>query len=206
MTLKKQFLNGFAWTYIHQISTQLISFLTTLFFARLLEPSEIGIMSLLLVYLQVVSLIVSGGMGYSLIRLKDIDDEDYSTVFWYNLSTGVFLYFLFFITAPIIASFYNQIILIDIIRIVTISFIIGSLSIVQRARFTQIMNFRIQLQIAVPRVVQYIPQFPLMKQSSSLSYHDAQFLLYHFPSHALPLLNAQEHHGVRIRQISNRVC
>ena len=125
MTLKKQFLNGFAWTYIHQISTQLISFLTTLFFARLLEPSEIGIMSLLLVYLQVVSLIVSGGMGYSLIRLKDIDDEDYSTVFWYNLSTGVFLYFLFFITAPIIASFYNQIILIDIIRIVTISFIIG---------------------------------------------------------------------------------
>jgi O-antigen/teichoic acid export membrane protein len=146
----KKFISGFAWVYSSQILTQLISFSTTLALARLLMPEDFGLIALIAVYIQIVSLLISGGLGFSLIRMKELTDEDCSTVFWFNFITGFFLYALFYFLAPFLAAFYNQPILTEIVRTLTLLFIIGPLSIVQRARFTHQLDFKTQMKVSMP--------------------------------------------------------
>ena len=74
-------------------------------------------------------------------------------MFYFNLVVSVALYFLFFVSSPLIANFYNQPELIVITRYSTLGFIINSLAIVQRAQFTKRMDFKSQSKASVSAVL-----------------------------------------------------
>ena len=150
MSLKKQAKTGFLWGFIQQFSSQGISFIISIVMARLLLPSEFGLMGMIYVFFSVGNVLLDAGLAQSLIRTIDANDEDYSTVFFFNIFVGLVLYLLLFILAPFIASFYGQPILISIIRVYSFFFVIGSFSTVQNAILTKQMRFKSLLIISLP--------------------------------------------------------
>jgi len=152
MSLKQKTLSGLIWTFIQQFSVQLISFCITIILARILLPKEFGLLAMLSVFIAVGNSLLEGGLTSSLIRSSGLSQEDYSTVFFFNLGGSVVIYMLVFTMAPYISAFYHQDILTLILRVYALDFILNAFFGVQNARLTKEMNFKIQMAIQIPSV------------------------------------------------------
>lgn len=153
LSLKKQALSGLVWTFAQQFSVQGISFVVSIVLARILQPSEFGIIGMIAVFVAIGNSLVSSGLTQSLIRSQSLTQKDYSTVFFFNLMGSVVVYAIIFFAAPFIADFYNQPILVSILRIYCLSFLIDALTSVQIARLTKDMNFKAQMIVVVPSLI-----------------------------------------------------
>ncbi|RYM34524.1 lipopolysaccharide biosynthesis protein [Brumimicrobium glaciale] len=153
MSLKKQAVSGAIWTFSQQFIVQFISFGVQIILARLLLPELFGLIAMLSVFVSIGQTLMDGGMTSSLIRTKNPDQLDYSTVFITNLMVSTFVYGLTFIAAPYIAEFYGQEILKNLLRIYALSFVILSLVAVHTAKLTKEMNFKIQMKLQIPAAV-----------------------------------------------------
>jgi len=153
MSLKKQALSGVKWTFIQQFGVQGIGFIVSVVLARLIEPEEFGLIAMITVFIGIGNALLNAGLGSSLIRSKEVDEEDYATVFYFNLIVSFIVYGLVYLTAPYIAAFYKQPILISLIRWLSLTFIINAFAIIQTTRLTKIMDFKTQTMVAIPSLL-----------------------------------------------------
>lgn len=150
MSLKKQTFLGLFWAFGNTFIIKGLFFVATIVLARVLGPSEFGLMGMISVFIAIGASLVDSGLSTSLIRTQNADDSDYSTVFYLNLGISFFLYLIFFFGAPFIADFYNQDILTNIIRLYCLSFIITAFSSVQLTLLNKEMQFRKIMQYNIP--------------------------------------------------------
>ena len=153
MSLKKQALSGVKWTFLQQLGTQGIGFVISVILARLLMPEEFGLIAMISVVIAVGNTLLSAGLSSSLIRSKELDEEDYSTVFYFNLVASIIIYFITYLIAPFIADFYNQPILTTLVRWLSLIFIINAFATIQQTRLTKQMDFKTQTIVAIPSLI-----------------------------------------------------
>lgn len=153
MSLQQKTTSGFFWVVSHQLSVQAINFIVLLILARVLTPSDFGLIAMLQVFISIGLVLLDGGMTSSLIRTKEVSNKDYSTVFFLNLAISGFIYFLLFFVAPAIANFFKQPPLINIVRVYSIIFILQALVSVQNTKLTKEMNFKLQLYMQLPATI-----------------------------------------------------
>lgn len=153
MSLKKQAIAGIKWTFVQQFSVQIINFAVQIILARLLMPEMFGLVAMVVVFISIGQALMDGGMTSSLIRTKNPDQLDYSTVFITNIIMSLGVYGVIFIAAPYIALFYNQEILTNIIRILSLTFVIRALVAVHMAKLTKEMNFKLQMKLQIPSTI-----------------------------------------------------
>lgn len=135
---------GVFWSAFERFSVQGISFLVQIVLARILLREDYGLVGMLAVFLALSQNFVDSGFSTALIQNKQSSHKDFSTVFYFNLFVSVFLYFVLFAAAPFIASFYQQPLLKDILRVSGLTLIINALSVVQRTIFTINIDFKTQ--------------------------------------------------------------
>lgn len=150
MSLKKQAVKGAVWTYAQQFGTQLISFVVSIFLARILLPEEFGLIGMIAIFMGIGNTLFDGGMTSSLIRSDNLEKSDYSTVFIFNLGVSVAVYCIIFLLAPLIADFYRQPDLTSITRIYSLSFVFSAFGSVQNTMLTKAMNFKKQALLTFP--------------------------------------------------------
>ena len=114
--LKQQTISGMIWSSIQKFGTLGISFVSNIILARLLTPDDYGCIGLLTIFIVVAESFVNGGFASALIQKKAPSQEDYSTVFFWNIIVSIVFYIVLFIVAPYIASFYNIPLLSDVLR------------------------------------------------------------------------------------------
>lgn len=148
-SLKQKTATGLKWSSLERFSSQGISFLINIIIARILSPSDYGIIGMISIFIAISSVFVAGGFGAALIRKQNRTDIDFSTVFYYNIVVSIFFYVLLFITAPFIAKFYNTPILSLIIRIVGLNVVIGALGAIQSTILNIAIDFKTQTKISV---------------------------------------------------------
>ena len=153
MSLKKQALSGVFWSSLQLFGTQGIGLVVSIILARLLLPAEFGLIAMLGIFMGLAATLINSGLTSSLIRTEELDEEDYSTVFFFNLGVSCLLYIVFVLTAPWIAMFYNQPVLTNIVRLYSITFIINYFSAIQITRLNKIMDFKTQLKFSIPSIV-----------------------------------------------------
>lgn len=153
MSLRKRTVSGILWTFSQQFTVQLITFIVQITLARILSPREFGLIAMLSVFMGIGNSLMDSGLTSSLIRTPNADQKDYSTVFFINVVGSIVVYFALFFAAPLIAAFYSQAILIDIIRIYSLSLIIKAFVGVQTTILTKAMNFKLQMVMQIPSVV-----------------------------------------------------
>jgi len=153
MNLKKQALAGVKWTFLQQVGMQGIRFIISVILARILAPQEFGLIAMIAVFIAIGNTLLNAGLGSSLIRSKDVDEKDYSTVFYFNLIASILIYILIYFLAPYIAKFYRQDILTSLIRWYSLIFIINAFSMIQLTRLTKLMNFKTQTLVSIPSLL-----------------------------------------------------
>lgn len=141
-SLKQKTIVGVSWSFVEQVLTRGVNFVIGIILARLLSPTDYGLVGMLAVFLAISQLFIDGGLASALIREKDASEEDYSTVYIVNLTLSVVFYFLLFFTAPAIARFYDQPLLRDLLRVMALTFVISSMSSVHGTVLTKRVDFK----------------------------------------------------------------
>lgn len=131
------------WSAVERFASQGMHFLMTIIVSRFLLPEEFGLVAMLGIFVAVSNSLIDCGFTTALIQKQDRTSADYSTVFYSNLIIGLVLYVILYFCAPLIANFYNEPRLDTVTKIICISLIIRSLSVVQTARFNIKMDFKV---------------------------------------------------------------
>ena len=100
--------------------------------ARLLLPSDYGMIGMLLMFLQVSQIIIDSGFANALIQKRERTEEDFSTVLYFNIFIGIILTIALFFSAPLIEKFYNIPGLTDVTRLLSLTLVINSIYIVHK--------------------------------------------------------------------------
>lgn len=141
-SLRKTASLGFIWSIADRFFVNIGQLLVSIVLARILTPSDFGLVAMLYVFLAVSEVFVNSGMGSALIQRKNITDIDYSTIFVFNLIVSILIYILIFISSPLIANFYEKPQLIDLTRVLGITLIINAFGIVQRSYLQKVIDIK----------------------------------------------------------------
>lgn len=153
MSLQQKTVAGLFWSFLERFSSQIIQFIVGIVLARLLLPEQFGLIGMISVFIALGTALTHSGLTSSLIRTPEADDIDYSTVFFTNLIASIFIYWILFFLAPFISGFFDEPLLLNIIRIYGLVFIIGAFSAVQSTRLTSAMDFRTQMMVQIPSII-----------------------------------------------------
>ncbi|KFN38398.1 lipopolysaccharide biosynthesis protein [Smithella sp. F21] len=149
LNLKQKTISGFTWSFIESIIGQGITFFVGIILARLLSPQEFGLIGMLTIFIALSQLLTDSGFSHALIRKQNCTQQDYSTVFYFNIVLGISLYILLFIAANTISIFFREPILKPLIRVIGLAIIINSFTIIQNTLLTKQINFKLQAKISV---------------------------------------------------------
>ncbi len=152
-SLKRKTTNGLLWSSVERFSNQGVQFLFSIILARLLSPSDYGIVAMVVIFFAIAQTFVDSGFSSAIVRKKDRTEADLSTCFYFNILVGFGFYILLFLCSPFIADFYNQPILSPIVKISGLSVLINSLCIVQQAQFTIRIDFKTQAKVTLTSTV-----------------------------------------------------
>ena len=149
--LKKKTVKGLAWNTIQNFTNHGVEFLLMLFMARLLGPKEYGLIGLTTVFMAISSTFVNSGFSSALIRKKNCTNDDYSTVFIFNLLVSVVCYLILFIIAPYVGDFYNEPLLCPILRVLGLMLISQAFCAVQNTILTKNIDFKKKTKLTVSK-------------------------------------------------------
>lgn len=144
---------GLKWSAIERILTQGMQLAITLFLARLLGPNAFGLVGMLAVFIAIANVFVDSGFTSALIRKPERDESDLVTAFYYNIGIASLCYSALYISAPAIAQFYQQAELQSLLRVLGISVLINSFTLIPRVKLNVAMDFKTQAKISVISVV-----------------------------------------------------
>lgn len=147
--LKQRTISGFLWSFVDSIANQSILFIIGIILARLLFPDDFGLIGLTIIFTSLADSLVNSGFSQALIRKNNCTENDYSTVFYFNLFVSLVLFFALFFGAVFISEFFEEPKLELIIRVLASVIFIDALSIVQRAMLVKKINFKLQAKISV---------------------------------------------------------
>jgi len=128
---------------------QAIHFVIGLVLARLLSPTEYGIIGMAMVFIAVSQTFIDSGLSQALIRKQDCSDADYNTMFYTNIALGVATFSIVFFAAGAISRFYDNPDLYLLTRVMAINLIINSFGMVETAMLTRQVDFKRQTKITL---------------------------------------------------------
>ena len=141
-SLKQKAVKGVVWTSIQRFTQIFVSFISGIILARLLEPEDYGCIGMLSIFMLISAAFIDGGFGSALIQKKRPTQEDYSTVFFWNLGLSIVIYLVLFACAPLIARFYRTPLLSSVLRVQGVVLIINALQTVQTNQLNKQFRFK----------------------------------------------------------------
>ena len=138
----KNVLSNLIWRFMERCGAQLVSFVVSIVLARLLCPEDYGTIALVMVFITILQTFVDSGFGNALIQKKDADDIDFSSVFYFNIVSCTLLYAIMFVSAPMIAKFYENPELTAVVRVLSLKLVIAGTKNVQQAYVSKNMIFK----------------------------------------------------------------
>ncbi|HMQ87388.1 MAG TPA: lipopolysaccharide biosynthesis protein [Flavilitoribacter sp.] len=153
MSLTDRSITAFFWVLVDKLGSSGANFLVAIILARLLTPEDFGLLAMIMIFFELSNTFIQSGFSYALIREKEISDIDKSTTFIFNFLTAIFFYIVLFFSAPAIARFFHQDILVQIVRVMGLNLIISSAAIIQHTILTQRIDFKTQAKVRFAAVL-----------------------------------------------------
>ena len=151
--IKNKEVNSILWSGIERFSAQGAQFLLSILIARLVTPSDYGLIAMLTIFLSVAQQFVDSGFSNAIIQKTDRKEIDYYTVFYFNLIISIIIYAVLFWCSPYIAIFYSEPDLEIVAKWIGLNIILTAFYIVPRTKFVIDLNFKIQTKISFVAVV-----------------------------------------------------
>ena len=140
--LQRKVFSGLIWKFGERIGAQAVSFLVSIILARLLLPSDYGVIALITIFIDIANVFVSSGFGAALVQKKDADEVDFCSVFYFSIVMSWVLYIIVFLGAPAVAGFYDKEILTPVLRVMALKLPLAGVNSVQHAYVQKKMLFK----------------------------------------------------------------
>lgn len=127
MDLRSKAVSGVKWTSLSTVVITVLQLGQLLVLSRLLSVNEFGLMAIVTIIISLIRAFADLGVTAALIHFQDSTSEQISTLYWLNVLTGVVIYILLLLLNPVIAVFYPEPEVLDILNIVAISMVISPL-------------------------------------------------------------------------------
>lgn len=105
--LRGKAFSNFLWKFSEQVMAQAVNLIVSIILARLLLPKDYGVVTAVLIFIAICDVFINEGFASALIQKKDADAKDFSSMFFASIVVSLLLYFILFISAPFIASFFG---------------------------------------------------------------------------------------------------
>lgn len=148
-TLKDKTVKGVIWSSIDRFTTQGISFVFSMLIARMLLPSDYGVIAMLGIFMAVSQCFIDSGFGSALIRKKDRTETDFCTVFYFNIVVACLFYGLLLLASPYIARFYDMPLLESVTKVWGLNLIVNAFGGIQNAQLSIAIDFKSRAKISV---------------------------------------------------------
>ena len=145
-------LGALTWSSIDRVAQQGVQFLIGIVLARLLSPTDYGLMGMVMIFAGLSYVLVESGFNYALVRTKDLTPQHTNTIFYTNLAISATLYLLLFFTAPYIALFFNQPQLTAIARVTFLAILFNACYLVPFALINKALDYKslAKINLSVP--------------------------------------------------------
>ena len=141
-SLKDKTVKGVGWSTADAFLGHGVLLLVGIVLARLLTPEDYGLIGIVTIFTVLMYGIMDSGFSSALIRKQEIKNEDYNTLFFFNLAVSIVLYVLLYLGAPWIAVFFERPLLSQLLRVMGLILIFQSLCIVQETILKRRIDFK----------------------------------------------------------------
>lgn len=124
MSLKEQAASGVKWTGAATAITTGVQLCQVAVLARLLSPSDFGLVGMLLVIVGFAQAFADMGISNAIIYRQDATRQQLSSLYWLNLIAGIAVFFLVWASTPLIVRFYREPRLANLVFWVALTFLI----------------------------------------------------------------------------------
>lgn len=140
--MKNKVISGLFWKVLENGGAQGVQFVIAILLARLLTPAEYGVVGIIMIFITIANVIVQNGFATALVQKKGADRVDFSSVCYFDLLIALVMYALLFVSAPLIADFYDKPLLQPIVRVLGLVLFPGAVISVQTAFVSRNMEFK----------------------------------------------------------------
>ncbi|MBI4456217.1 MAG: lipopolysaccharide biosynthesis protein [Acidobacteria bacterium] len=133
---------GGIWAILNNIATKSLGGIKAIVLARLLSPSDFGLMGLALAAVGTANMFSSPGIYTALIQKKQLEDNDLNVAWWIHAARGLFLFLIFLPLAGWVGNFYHESGLKTILRVVALTFLLDGFQSIGLVRLNRTLNFR----------------------------------------------------------------
>lgn len=141
-SIKKELISGAAFTAIAKYSGLFAQLFITAVLARLISPSDFGVVAIATVFIAFFNILSDIGIGPAIIQKKDLDDDDLNNIFSLTLYLGVFLSVVFFACSWPLSAFYSSEKLRGVCQLLGIPILFSSLNIVSNGLLLRDKQFK----------------------------------------------------------------
>ena len=147
MKLVDQVAKGVAWSAIEKVCSMLLQMVVSIVVARMLTPNDFGVMAILTFFTAVSLVVVDSGFSQILLRKEAPTNNEYKTVFIFNIAVSLALYVLFVAISPLLARFYDLEAITKIVPILFLLLPLNALGIIQNTKLSREFRFALLSRI-----------------------------------------------------------
>ena len=133
---------GLFWKLMERFGVQGIQFILQIILARILDPSHYGMLSIIIIFVNLANVFIQNGFNSALIQNKNVDDDDYSSVFWVTLLVSIIVYVILYFCAPLIGNLYKSNEIVKPLRVIAFIVIPGAFNSIQLAKVSRDLDFK----------------------------------------------------------------
>lgn len=141
------------WSALDQFGRTGVQFAISVVLARLLTPSEYGLMGMVTIFLALSQTFIDGGFGSGLIQRASISSDDETTVFWFNVGSGAVMAALLCAVSPLVGRFFQQPALVPLLCVCAAGVLVGAFGVVQLALLNRMLAFRTLALVGLVAVI-----------------------------------------------------
>ncbi len=142
-------ITGLNWNFINIYSNSLLTTIIGIVLARILTPKEFGLIGMVLIFTGLADLFATLGLGKSIIKLKNLNNNHIGIATFFTISSSIIIFIIFYFLAPLISAYYNEPQLINILRYLSIIFILKGLSTVSYSQIIKKLEFGTITKISI---------------------------------------------------------
>jgi O-antigen/teichoic acid export membrane protein len=141
MSFRKAAISGVKWSAISNLGCRGVSLITNIVLARLLAPSDFGLVAMAAVVIGFIDLFKDLGTATAVIQRKDPSQTLLASMFWLNAGFGLVAMLVLYFASPLAGAFYREPQVIPIMQVLSLSFVLSGLSNVQKSLLERNLEF-----------------------------------------------------------------
>lgn len=144
---KQKVIHAFLWMGAGTLVGQLVAWISTIFVIRLLTPSDYGVMAMVLTFAYFMQMISEFGIGAAIIQKDKVDNNQIRQVHGFVLIFCLLGSILTYFSAPLVAAFFNEDGLVNLVKFISLNFILVAFYTVPQSLLVREMNFKSKAKV-----------------------------------------------------------